>query len=146
MCTFAVAKRADEPSTTIYAQALVMIMLRFGIAQTIVLDADKRFYNTFYQMCELLNFSVHTINGGNHDPIMVERVKNYLNKELKIFTQERGTPAVSPETVLFSIYVSNSCAVHLANISRGLVVTRCDFFFIINVSREKGVTLTGSKT
>ena len=86
MSTFAVAEPVTNPSAMVYAQALLMIMLRFGLAHTIVLDADKKFYNTFRQMCELLRLNVHTISGENHDPMLVERVNLHLNKGLKIFT------------------------------------------------------------
>ena len=61
MSTFAVAKPVTNPSAMVYTQALLMIMLRFGLACTIVLDADKKFYSTFQQMSELLRPNVHTI-------------------------------------------------------------------------------------
>ena len=88
MCTFAVAEPVSEPSSTTYAQALSMIMLRFGLAHTIVLDKDSKFYATFKQTCELLQINVHTVSSENHNPMIVERVNRYLNKGLKIFTQE----------------------------------------------------------
>ena len=47
MSTFTVAEPVTNPSAMVYAQALLMIMLRFELANTIVLDADKKFYNTF---------------------------------------------------------------------------------------------------
>ena len=122
-----------------------MIMLRFGIVHTIVLDADKNFFNTFRQMCKLLDPIVHTISNRNHDHMLVKRVNNYLNKGLKIFTQEQGTLAVSREAILLLIYAWNSCAVPLTNISRAMVVTGQDFSFPIDLSHEKAVQLTGTK-
>ena len=97
MSTFSVAEPVTNPSAMVYTQALLTIMLRFGLAHTIVIDADKKFYNTFRQMCKLLHLNVHTVSGENHDLMLVERVKLYLNKGLTIFTQERGTPAISRE-------------------------------------------------
>ena len=45
MCTFAVAEPVSATNSTLYAQALLMIMLRFGLAHTIVLDKDSKFYS-----------------------------------------------------------------------------------------------------
>ena len=104
MCMFAVAKPVTNPSGMVYAQALLMIVLRFGLAHTSVLGADKKFYNSFRQMCKLLRLNVHTISGENHDPRLVERVNLYVNKGLKIFTQEREIPTISQEAVLLLIY------------------------------------------
>ena len=47
MCTFAVCEPIAELGAKIYAHALLMIMLWFRITHTIVLDTDKKFYNTF---------------------------------------------------------------------------------------------------
>ena len=60
MSTFAVAEPGPNHSAMVYAHALLMIMLRFGLVHTIVLNADKKFYNTFQQMCKLLHLNVHT--------------------------------------------------------------------------------------
>ena len=139
MCTFAVAKPVTNLSAMVYAQALLMSMLRFGLAHTIVLDTDKKFYNTFRQMCELLRLNVHTISRENHDPMVVERVNSYLNKGFKIFTQEQGTSAISWEAVLLLIYAWNSCSVPLTNISRAMVVTGRGFSFLNDFSHEKAV-------
>ena len=86
MCTFVVAEPVTNSSAIVYAQALLLIMLRFGLAHTIVLGADKIFYNAFRQICELLRLNVHAISGKNHNPVFVERVNAYLNKGSKIFT------------------------------------------------------------
>ena len=47
MCTFAVAEPVSKTDSTMYAQALLMIMLRFSFTHTIVLDKDSKFYATF---------------------------------------------------------------------------------------------------
>ena len=55
MSTFTVAEPVSKTDSTIYAQALLMIMLRFGFAHTIVLDKDSKCYATFAQTCQLMN-------------------------------------------------------------------------------------------
>ena len=132
MSTFAVAEPVTNPSAMVYAQALLMIMLCFGLAHTIVLYTNNNFYNTFRQMCELLRLNVHTISGENHDPMLVEHVYLYLNKGLKIFTQKRGTPAISREAVLLLLYAWNSCSVPLTDLSRAMIVTCRDFSFPVD--------------
>ena len=91
MCTFAVAEPVSKTDSTIYAQALLMIMLRFGFAHTIVLDKDSKFYATFAQTCQLMNLNVHTVSSENHEPMIVERINRYLNKGIKIL-QKNAAP------------------------------------------------------
>ena len=145
MCTFAVVDPVPELNWTTYAQALSMIMLRFRLAHTIVLDIDSKFYAVFSQSCLLLDLYVHTVGSENHDAIIVERVSRYLNKGLKIFTQERGTPAVSREAISLLIYAWNSCLVPLTDITRSMIVCGRDFFFPIEFSHKTAVKLTSSK-
>ena len=129
----------------VYAQVLLVIMPRFGIVHTIVLNTGKENNNTFCQMCKLLRLKVHTISGRNHDSILVERVNAYLNKGLTIFIQEQGTPAISREVVLLLIYACNSCSVLLTKISQAIDVTGRDFCFTIDFSHEKAVQLISNK-
>ena len=95
MSTFAIAEPAPKPSAETYAQLLMMIMLCFGLAHTIVLDKDSKFHDTFRQLCQLMRLNTHTISQKNHDAMIVKRVNNYLNKGMKTLANERGTTAVS---------------------------------------------------
>ena len=129
MSTFDVAKPVAKQSAETYAQALMMIMLRFGLAHTVVLDKDSKFHDTFKQSCQLLNINTHTIIRKNHNAIIVERVNEYFDKGIKIFANERGTPAVSRESVLMLVYAWNLAPVPLTNITRSMVVTGHNFSF-----------------
>ena len=77
--------------------------------------------------------------------MIVGRVNNYLNKGLKIFTQEQGTHTISQEVILLLIYAWNSCSVPLTDVSCAIIVTGRDFSFSIDFSHEKAVQLTGTK-
>ena len=145
MCTFAVAEPVPESNSTTYAQALSMIMLHLGFVHTIVLDKDIKFYAVFAQSCLLLDLNVNTVSSENYDAIIVERVNRYLNKGLKIFTQERGTPAVSREAILLLIYAWNSCPVPLTYIKRSMIVCGRYFSFPMDFSHETAVKLKSSK-
>ena len=145
MRTFAVAEPVPESNSTTYAQTLSMIMLRFGLAHTILIDKNSKFYAVFAQSCLLLFLNVQTVISENHDAIIVERVNRYLNKCLKIFNHGRGTPAVSREAISLLIYAWNSCLVPLTDITRSMIVCGRDFFFPIEFSHETAVKLTSSK-
>ena len=77
ICNFATAEAVSNPSTLLYTQALFIIVFHFGIAHTIMLGADKKFYNIFKQMCELLDHNARTTSRGNHDPMLAKRVNIY---------------------------------------------------------------------
>ena len=103
MSTFAVAEPVAKKSAETYAQALMMIMLCFGLAHTVVLDKDSKFHDTFRKSCQLLNINTHTISQKNHNAMIVERLNEYFDKGIKIFANKQGTPAVSRESVLMLV-------------------------------------------
>ena len=104
MSTFVVAEPAPKQSAETCAQALMMIMLYFGLTHTVVLDKDSKFHDTFKQSCQLLNIITHTISWKNHNAMVVERINEYFDKGIKIFANKRGMPAVSRESVLMLLY------------------------------------------
>ena len=120
-------------------------MLRYGIAHTIILDKDSKYYATFCQTCELLQLNVHTISGENHNPMIVERVNRFYNKGLRIFTNERNSVAVSREGILLLTYAWNASPVPMTDISRSMIVCGRDFAFPIDFSHDTAVRLTGDK-
>ena len=51
----------------------------------------KKSWNVPYTACfTVLQINRHVLSGSNHNPMLVERVNRYLNKGLKIMTNERG--------------------------------------------------------
>ena len=145
MCTFAVAEPVSKIDSTIYAQALLMIMLCFGLAHTIVLDKDSKFYATFAPSCQLMNLNFHTISSKTHEPMIVERINRYLNKGIKTFSEESGTTAVSREAILILIYRCNSCPFPMNGITRSMIVCGRQFSFPIDFGHETAVCITGNK-
>ena len=123
----------------------MMIMLRFGFAHTITHNKDSKFHGTFKQTCDLLQLNTHTVSSENHDPMLVERIGQFLNKGLKIFKGEHGIPATSREGALTLMYAWNSAPIPLTNISRSMVVTGQNFSFPIDLLADKAVWLTGTK-
>ena len=49
---------------------------------------------------DLLQINRHVLLGGNHNPMLVERVNCYLNKGLKIMRNEWDSECVAMEAIL----------------------------------------------
>ena len=69
--------------------------------------------------------------------MIVERVNEYLDKGLKIFKNERGTPAVSQESIFLLIYAWNSTPILLPGITHSMVVTGQLFHFQLTSRLER---------
>ena len=74
MTSFAVCEDTAEQNSTIFSAALMKIWLRFGFSHTIVVDKDSKFLGEFVKTAALLKINIHSLSGGNHDPMIVERV------------------------------------------------------------------------
>jgi hypothetical protein len=107
------------------------IQLRFGLCHTIVLDKDSRFFGAFKEACDLLQLNCHVLLGGNHNPMMVEPVNCYLNKGLKVMTNERSSMRIAMEAILLLLYAWNSALIPGTNLSRSFVALSCKFQFPI---------------
>ena len=91
MCTFAAVEPVSNASAKTFASAILKILLRYGLSHTVVLDKDSKFLGVCRESLDLLHINCHILSGGNHNPMLVERVNRYLNKGLKIMTNERDT-------------------------------------------------------
>ena len=84
------------------------IMLQQSINHTLVLDKDSKFLGVFRQVVDLLQLNCHTLSGGHHGGQLVERVNRFLNKGLRVMTNERESFRVALESILLLIYAWNS--------------------------------------
>ena len=84
-----------NPSATTFASAIMKIQLRYGFCHTSVLDKDSKFFGVCREALDLLQINCHVLSGGNHNPMLVERVNRYINKGLKIMTNERESIQVA---------------------------------------------------
>jgi hypothetical protein len=80
------------------------IQLWFGFCHTIILDKDSNFLGVFKEVVNLLQINRHVLSGNNHNPMLVEHVNRYLNKGLKIMTNERNLVWVVMEAILLLLY------------------------------------------
>jgi hypothetical protein len=76
--------------------------------------------------------------------MLVERVNRYINKGLKIMTNERGFIRFALEAILLLIYAWNSCPISRMDISRSLVAVGREFAFFIDYSAGKHWELVSS--
>jgi len=118
------------------------IQLKFGLCHTIVLDKDSKFFGAFKEVCNLLQLNRHVLSGGNHNPMMVERVNRYLNKGLQVMTNERGLVCIAMEAILLLIYAWHSAPIPGTDLSRSFVAVGSEFQFPIYFSADKHWELT----
>jgi hypothetical protein len=83
MCTFAVMEPVVNANATMYASAIMKIILRFGFCHTCILDKDSKFFGVCQEALDLLQIYCHVLSGGNHNPMLVERLNRYLDKGLE---------------------------------------------------------------
>jgi hypothetical protein len=144
MCGFACMEPVANPSATTFASAIMKIQLRYGFCHTSVLDKDSKFFGVCREALDLLQINCHVLSGGNHNPMLVERVNRYINKGLKIMTNERESIRVALEAILLLIYAWNSCPIPGTDISRSLVAVGREFAFPIDYSAGKHWELVSS--
>jgi hypothetical protein len=104
MCTFATVEPVTNASAKTFASAIMKIMLQYGISHTFVLDKDSKFLGVCHESLNLLHINCHILSGCNHNLMLVERVNHYLNKGLKIMTNEHDSIRVALEAILLLIY------------------------------------------
>jgi hypothetical protein len=75
---------------TNFASGIMKIQIRFGFCHTIVLNRDSNCWGVFKEAVNLLQINQHVLLGNNHNPMLVECVNCYLNKDLKIMMNERN--------------------------------------------------------
>jgi hypothetical protein len=93
---------------------------------------------------DLLQINRHILSGGNHNPMLVERVNRYLNKGLKIMTNERDSLRVAMEAILLLLYAWNSTPVPRTDLSHSFVALGREFQFPIDFSTNKHFELTST--
>ena len=99
------------------------IWLCFGFSHTIVVEKDIKFIGVFTQTSALLNINNNVLSGENHDPIIVERICQFLNSGLSVFCNDRGNNCVALEGIFMYLCAWNSVPFVCTEISRSLLVT-----------------------
>jgi hypothetical protein len=144
MTSFAVMEPIKHATSQNFASAIMKIQLQIRLCHTIVLDKDSKFFGAFKEACNLLQLNQHVLSGGNHNPMMVERVNRYLNKGLKVMSNERGSIRIAMEAILLLLYVWNSAPIPGTGLSCCFVALGQEFQFPINFSANKHWELTST--
>jgi hypothetical protein len=121
MTGFAAMEPIKHATSQTFASAVMKIQLQYGLCHTIVLDKDSKFFGAFREACDLLQINRHVLSGGNHNPMLVEHVNRYLNKGLKVMTNEHSSVRIAMEAILLLLYVWNSAPIPGTNLSRCFV-------------------------
>ena len=61
------------------------------------------------------------LSGGNHNPMLVERVNRYLKMGLKVMTNERDSVCFAMEAILLLLYAWNSAPIPGTDLSQSFV-------------------------
>jgi hypothetical protein len=117
------------------------IILCYGFCRVVGLDKDSNFFGVCREALDLLEVNCHVLSGGNHNPMLVERINRYLNQGLWIMCNERNSNCVALEAILLLIYAWNSCPVPGTDISHSMVAVGRNFAFPINFSSGKHAEL-----
>jgi hypothetical protein len=144
MTAYVATEPLKEMNAKTFAAAIVTIMLREGFCHTIVVDKDSKFANVFIDAGKLLQIHVHVASGGNHDPILCERFNRFLNRAMRIFSNERNTNRSVTEGVHLTAFAWNSAPVVGTDISRSLIVKGREFQFPIDYSSDEYTRLTST--
>ena len=144
MTGFAAVEPVKSTDAAGFAAALMRILLRFGLCHTLVVDKASVFFSVFRQVVDLLKLNLHVLSGENHDAMLVERVNRYLNKCLRVMTNERDSVRIASEALLLVIYAWNSAPVPGTDLPRSLVAVGRVFSFPIDFSAAKHIELVSS--
>jgi hypothetical protein len=144
MTGFAAMEPVRQANAQGFAEALMRVLLRFGLCHTIVLDKDSKFFGTFRQVVDLLNLNPHVISGENHNAMLVERLNRFLDKGLRVMTNERESVRIAAEGILLLIYAWNSAPIPGTDLPRCLVAIGRVFHFPMDFSANKHLELTAS--
>jgi hypothetical protein len=71
----------------------------------------------FKEAVDFLQINHHILLGNNHNPMLVECVNCYLNKGLKIMTNEWDLVWVAMEAILLLLYAWNRAPIPGTNLS-----------------------------
>ena len=136
MTSFAVIEPVRETNSKSFAKALMRILLTHGLCHTVIIDADSKFRATFAEVTDLLHLNKHELAKGNHKAMLVERFNRYLNKVMKIFSNERASNRTYIEGALLAAYAWNSSPISGTDISKSLLVMGREFNFPIDFAGD----------
>ena len=91
-----------------FAAAIYKIMLRYGIVDLLITDADSKFRGKFKKVGEILKMKHHPVARGKYDLVLVERFNRMLNFSLMIFNNDRSKNRVFVKGALMTAYAWNS--------------------------------------
>jgi HKD family nuclease len=140
MTGFAAIEPIKEKNSSSFARSVYIILLRYGLANSVITDPDSKFKGEFKEAFETLKIHHHLSARGHHDAILVERFNRFLNAGLRVFNNDRETNRVFVEGAYTLTYAWNSCPVIGTDLSRSLLTVGREFHFPIDFEANRDVS------
>ena len=121
---FLIIEEVTEISSLEFAKFAMKVILGHDLCHTFVVDKNSKFMAIFKPVMSTLKINLHITSGGNDDAIMVKRFNSFLNKYLRIYSNERDTAQSFVKGAQMIVYTSISTPVAETYISRSLVAMR----------------------
>jgi hypothetical protein len=137
MTGFASMEPIQHTNSKTFASGTMKIQLRYNFCHSVVLDKDSNFFGICSEALVFLQINCHVLSGNNHNPMMVERINQYLTQGLKIMTNEHDSVRIALEAILLLLYAWNSCLISGMDISRSLIAIGREFAFPIDYLTNK---------
>jgi hypothetical protein len=134
MCSFGILEPVTGATAFTFASAIMKMQLCVGFCHAIVLDKDSKFFSVCMESLDLLNINCHVLSGDNHNPMLVKQLCRYLNKGLRIMTNECNSVRVALEALLLLLYAWNSCPSSGSDISCSLMAIGRELAFTMDFS------------
>ncbi len=135
MCSFGALEPISNANAMTFASAIMKIMLQFEFSHTVVVNKDSKVFGVFCESLDLLKIHCHILSGNNHDGMLIKWLNRYLNKGLRIMSNEHGSICIILEVfLLFSTH--GICVPFLAGTSpAALLLSVASFLFPLTSRR-----------
>ena len=94
------------------------ILLKFGIFHLVILDNGSPFKGFFSTICKALNITYDILAKRNHKGLLVEKIYRFLNKDITITVEDKGTNYICVAASIAAEYAWNSSPIDGTDILR----------------------------
>jgi hypothetical protein len=92
MTQFVITTPFPDTATHVLAPIFMQeVLLKVGFCVMVVVDDGSTFKGLFVEMCKILKLRCHVVARNNHQALCVERFHVFLNKTLRIATNDRDS-------------------------------------------------------
>ena len=133
---------SDESSATLASYFKQHVLMKFGLYHLVVLDDGSPFKGDFVTMCEALNLNHDVLAKRNHKDLIVEHFHRFLNNNITITAEERGTNDICVPVSTTVDYAWNSARIDGSNIFHIIITIGRELHFPIDIHLSDLLKLT----